>query len=91
MEILFVDVALYMIKVLKLILTACGHEVHEAVTGEEALIRYSDVKPQAVLMDVLVPSMDGVSATKKIVEKDPTAKNSSDCCCGKDWSRKGVF
>jgi two-component system chemotaxis response regulator CheY len=74
MKILVVDDAPYMIKVLKDILVACGHEVHEAVTGEEALIRYSDIKPEVVLMDILMPSMDGVSATRKILEQDPLAK-----------------
>ena len=74
MKILVVDDAPYMIKVLKDILVACGHEVHEAVTGEEALTRYSEVRPDVVLMDILMPSMDGVSATRKILEKDPLAK-----------------
>jgi two-component system, chemotaxis family, chemotaxis protein CheY len=73
-ENLVVDDARYMIKVLKDILTACGHEVHEAVTGEEALIRCSDVRPNVVLMDILMPSIDGISATKKILEHDPLAK-----------------
>jgi two-component system chemotaxis response regulator CheY len=74
MKILVVDDAPYMIKVLRDILVACGHEVHEAVTGEDALIRYSDIEPQVVLMDVLMPSMDGVGATRKILEMDPQAK-----------------
>ena len=74
MKILIVDDAPSMIKILKDILVACGHEVHEAITGEEALVSYSDVEPDVVLMDILMPSMDGVSATRKILEKDPLAK-----------------
>lgn len=74
MKILVVDDAPYIIKVLKDILVACGHEVHEAITAEEALIKYSYIRPNVVIMDLLMPSMDGIIATRKMLERDPLAK-----------------
>ena len=48
--------------------------MHEAVNGEEALARYREMNSDVVLMDILMPKMDGVSATKCILEYDPNAK-----------------
>lgn len=73
MKVLIVDDAPYMIKVIRDILEAYQHEVYEALNGEEALIRYSEIKPDIVLMDILMPTLDGLSATRKIIERDPTA------------------
>ncbi len=69
-----VDDAPYMLKAIRDILEACGHEVHEAVNGEDALLRYGEVKPDLVLMDVLMPIRDGISATRNIIQCDPSAK-----------------
>lgn len=74
MRILVVDDAPYMLKALRDILEAYGFEVQEAVNGEEALTRYQEVRPDVVLMDVLMPKLDGVSATKNILRHDPNAK-----------------
>jgi two-component system chemotaxis response regulator CheY len=46
----------------------------EAVNGAEAIDKYRALKPDVVLMDLLMPVMDGISAIKKIVELDPKAK-----------------
>ena len=48
--------------------------MHEAVNGEEALARYREMNSDVVLMDILMPKMDGVSATKYILKYDPNAK-----------------
>lgn len=74
MRILIVDDAPYMIKVIRDILEAYDHEVFEASNGEEALLRYAEIQPDIVLMDILMPTLDGVSATRKILEKDSGAK-----------------
>jgi two-component system chemotaxis response regulator CheY len=73
-KLLVVDDAPYVLKALRDSLEAHGYEVHEAVNGEEALVRYKEVCPDVVLMDILMPKIDGVSATRSIIEYDPDAK-----------------
>jgi len=74
MKILIVDDATYVLKALQDLLGAHGYEVYGAGNGEEALARYRELNPDLVLMDILMPRLDGVSATRKILEYDPTAK-----------------
>jgi two-component system, NarL family, response regulator LiaR len=45
--------------------------VGEAGNGREAITQCEKVKPDVVLMDILMPVMDGVEATKAIHEKWP--------------------
>ena len=40
--------------------------VGEAVNGEQALYMARDLKPDVVLMDILMPVMDGIAATAAI-------------------------
>jgi two-component system chemotaxis response regulator CheY len=74
MKLLVVDDAPQMLKAFRDILEAQGCEVCEAENGEEALIKYEEVKPDVVLMDILMPKLDGISATKGILRADPHAK-----------------
>jgi len=48
--------------------------VGEATNGEEALERYRDVRPDLVLMDLQMPVMDGLTATRAILEEFPDAR-----------------
>lgn len=45
--------------------------VREASSGEKAIILCIKVKPNIVLMDLVMPEMDGATATKKIREQCP--------------------
>jgi two-component system chemotaxis response regulator CheY len=74
MRILVVDDAPYVLKALQDLLGAYGHEIYGAVNGEEALARYQELNPDVVLMDILMPKLDGVSATKTIIRYDAKAK-----------------
>jgi DNA-binding NarL/FixJ family response regulator len=50
------------------------HVVAEAGNGEEALEKYRELRPDIVLMDLSMPVMDGVAATKAILEEFPNAR-----------------
>lgn len=55
--------------VLVRLLTDLGYECHEAVNGEEAVSLYDSCSPDIVLMDVMMPVMDGYEATRQIKER----------------------
>lgn len=48
--------------------------VAEASNGEEAIEAYVRVRPQIVLMDLRMPVMDGLTATRAILAEDPHAR-----------------
>lgn len=49
-------------------------EVISASNGEEAVIKYSNEKPDLVFMDIKMPGMDGLTALEKIRAANPSAK-----------------
>jgi len=51
-----------------------GYQVVEAENGVDAVRKYQEKKPDAVLMDITMPEMDGLAALKEIKKLDPTAK-----------------
>jgi DNA-binding NarL/FixJ family response regulator len=48
--------------------------VGEATDGEQAVLRTADLRPDVVLMDIRMPGMDGVQATRQIVRAQPDAR-----------------
>ena len=51
------------------LLEARGYEVREAATAQEGIDAIQDRRPDLVLMDVQLPGMDGLTATR-IIRKD---------------------
>ena len=48
--------------------------VGEADCGEEALLRVRELRPDVVLMDVKMPGIGGMEATRKIIRSHPSVK-----------------
>ena len=48
--------------------------VGEACTGEEALLKVRELKPDVVLMDVKMPGIGGLEATRKLMSSHPDIK-----------------
>ena len=57
------------------ILTAGGMEIAgEATDGLQAMSKHHQLKPDVTLMDIVMPCMDGIKATRAILKVDPSAK-----------------
>jgi len=66
LHVLLVDDAEADRKLLQAFLVAQGHRVQCAANGEEALALFDEAHTDVVLMDVVMPVMDGVEATRRI-------------------------
>lgn len=74
-KIMLVDDAAFMRMMIKKALSSSGYnDFIEAQDGAEAVKKYSEEKPDMVIMDITMPNMDGLQALKKIREGDPNAK-----------------
>jgi len=74
LKVLVVDDAVFVRARNSKLLTGAGYKVAEAANGEEAVERYKTFAPDAVLMDITMPVMDGLSALKEIRRLDAGAR-----------------
>ncbi len=66
LRVLVVDDQLEMLEMLKLILTAAGFEVMPAVDGPSGLRCAYQHHPDAILLDVMMPGMDGFEVCRRM-------------------------
>ncbi len=73
--VLIVDDAEFMRESLKMILKDADYDVvGEAANGKEAVELFDELRPDLVTMDITMPVMNGIDATKGIMEIDSKAK-----------------
>ncbi len=53
-------------ELLTIVIRRLGYEVAVGVTGEEAAERAAAIKPDLIIMDICLPKLNGVEATKQI-------------------------
>lgn len=73
-NILLVDDSEFMRKLLKKFLTPKHTIVGEADDGIVAVERFDEWNPEVVLMDIVMPHMDGITATRHITRAHPEVK-----------------
>ncbi len=56
---------------LEIEMTKRGHEVKKAETGLQALEIFEQFRPDVVLLDVMLPEMDGIEVAKEMRGKNP--------------------
>ncbi len=74
-KVLIVDDSRTSRKILRSLLEEAGYEVvAEAVNGDEGYIKYKELSPDLVTMDITMPITDGIQALQLIRHYDKEAK-----------------
>lgn len=73
-KILIVDDEADVLKVLDKRLTSAGYEVIQASNGREAIISAKKERPQLIILDILMPEMDGGDVANRL-KNDPATKD----------------
>lgn len=73
MRVLVVDDEDQVLEVVTSMLEVEGHDVVTASHGVEALLRVEDSRPDAILLDIVLPRMDGATVAQKLREDPGTA------------------
>ncbi len=74
-SVLIVDDVAFVRKTLAAILHENGFEVvGEAASGPDAIEQYQRLRPELVTMDIVMPRMSGIEATRKIIKENPEAR-----------------
>lgn len=73
-KLMIVDDSDFMCNLLTKVVATAGHEVVSVSSGEELLEKYSDIKPDVVFLDILMPGMKGNETLSKLMEMDKDAK-----------------
>lgn len=72
-KILAVDDEKHIVRLVQINLTKEGYEVVTASNGREALEQVAAEQPDLIVMDVMMPEMDGFEALKRLKEDTATA------------------
>lgn len=70
LRILLVDDEPSTLQLVRKVLQADGHEIFEAIDGQQAIDVFEEARPDLVLLDIVIPKMDGLAVLQKIREQD---------------------
>lgn len=74
-RVLIVDDARIIRNILRALMQKIGLKIAgEAVNGAEGIRMYEELRPDLVTMDITMPVVDGLTATKTIMSTDPNAR-----------------
>jgi two-component system alkaline phosphatase synthesis response regulator PhoP len=73
-RILVVDDEIYIVHILDFSLGMEGYEVLTALDGEQALERVRSEKPDLIVLDIMMPKLDGYEVCRA-VKSDPNTRN----------------
>jgi DNA-binding response OmpR family regulator len=65
-KVLVVDDEDHIVELARIYLTRAGYEVEGVGNGSEALARFTQLKPDLVVLDIMLPSADGLEICKEI-------------------------
>lgn len=68
-RILIVEDEASIVELLSLVLIKAGYEVHVCQSGRDAIARTKEIRPHLILLDVMLPGLDG-RAIVSIMEQD---------------------
>lgn len=72
--ILIVDDNPVNLKLIRILLTGEGYDMHTANDAEEAIPLLRELRPRVILMDIQLPGMDGLALTRRL-KADPTTRD----------------
>jgi len=71
-KILVVEDEESLLKLESILLTSKGYDVQGATNGQEALDLLAEVQPDLILLDIMLPNMDGFEVCRRIKENPET-------------------
>lgn len=73
-KIFIVDDEKFVVKALTEKLVLEGFSIDSAYDGQEALLKVNQIKPDLILLDIIMPKLDGISVLKRL-KAQPETKN----------------
>ncbi len=73
-KILITDDSDFMRELMRDIIAEQGYDVEYAASGEEMLTVYQNSRPDVVILDIVMPGLNGLETLKRLKEYDADAK-----------------